>query len=234
MRGLGCRLLADRRIPVDDGVHLSADVYTPRRPGRYPAIVQVAAYSRELHTAGIPTGSNEIGSPPVFTDRGYVQVVVTRRGMGRSQGEAGVFLDPQDVDDHERCIACAARQPWCDGTVVGFGTSYYGLTQPLVAVRRPPALEAFFSNEITTDYFGNVFEFGGAFGLYFAGVWMGANFTETMYRLRVPPIAPALISRAIDSRVKSVWQPLVMKRIDTIFRQFMRNTPARCGSGTSI
>jgi predicted acyl esterase len=227
MRGLGCRLLADRRIPVDDGVRLSADVYTPKRPERYPAIVQFAAYSRELHTAGVPTGSNEIGSPPVFTDRGYVQVVVSRRGMGRSEGEAGVFLNPQDVDDHERCIAWAARQPWCDGTVVGFGTSYYGLTQPLVAVRRPPALRAFFCNEITTDYFGNIFEFGGTFGLYFAGVWMGANFTETMQRLRVPPIARALISRAIDSRAKSVWQPLVMKRIDTIFKSFMRNTPVR-------
>ncbi|MGH2587019.1 MAG: CocE/NonD family hydrolase, partial [Dehalococcoidia bacterium] len=52
MRGLGCRLLADRRIPVGDGFHLSADVYTPKRPGRYPAVVQFTAYSRELHTAG--------------------------------------------------------------------------------------------------------------------------------------------------------------------------------------
>ncbi|MGD9891421.1 MAG: hypothetical protein AB7U18_09035, partial [Dehalococcoidia bacterium] len=31
MRGLGCRILADRRIPVEDGVRLSADVYTPKR-----------------------------------------------------------------------------------------------------------------------------------------------------------------------------------------------------------
>lgn len=88
MSGLGCHLLADQRIPVDGGVRLSADVYTPKRHGRYPAVVQFAAYSRELHTAGVPTGSNEIGSPSVFTDRGYAPVVVTRRGMGRSQGEA--------------------------------------------------------------------------------------------------------------------------------------------------
>lgn len=97
MSGLGCHLLADERIPVDGSVRLSADVYTPKRRGRYPAVVQFAAYSRELHTAGIPTGSNEIGSPPVFTDRGYAPVVITRRGMGRSQGEAGVFFNTQDV-----------------------------------------------------------------------------------------------------------------------------------------
>ena len=76
MQGLGCRLLADQRVPVDGGVSLSADVYTPKRPGRYPAIVQFAAYSRELHTAGVPAGNNEIGSPPVFTGRGYTPVVV--------------------------------------------------------------------------------------------------------------------------------------------------------------
>jgi len=75
MQELGCRILADQRVPVDGGVSLSADVYTSKRPGRYPAIVMFAAYSHELHTAGIPTGSNEIGSPPIFTDRGYAPVV---------------------------------------------------------------------------------------------------------------------------------------------------------------
>ena len=153
MRGLGCRLLADQRVPVGDGISLSADVYVPKAAGRYPAIVQFAAYCKELHTAGVPTGNNEIGSPPVFTDRGYAPVVLTRRGMGRSQGEAGVFFNAQDVDDHARAIAWAAEQPWCNGEVVLFGTSYYGMTQPLVAVRRPPALKAFFCNEICTDYF---------------------------------------------------------------------------------
>ncbi len=159
--GLGCRLLADQRIPVEGGVTLSADVYTPKVPGRYPAIVQFAAYSRELHTAGIPTGSNEIGAPPVFTGHGYGQVVVMRRGMGRSGGEGRVFLNEQDVDDHAASIAWAAAQPWCDGRVVLFGTSYYGMTQPLVAVRRPPALKAFFCNEICTDYFRHLTQFGG-------------------------------------------------------------------------
>ncbi len=223
--GLGCRLLADRRIPVGDGVHLSADVYTPRRPGRYPAIVQFAAYSRELHSAGIPTGSNEIGSPPVFTDRGYAQVVITRRGMGRSEGEAGVFFNSQDVDDHERCIAWAAEQPWCDGNVVLFGTSYYGLTQPLVAVRQPPALRGFFCNEICTDYFRQVVRFGGVFNLYFLNLWMGANFTQAMYRLRVPPIVRAVISRIVNSPLKSVWQKMLTKRVNKMLLGFMRNTP---------
>ncbi|WP_421999304.1 CocE/NonD family hydrolase [Reyranella sp.] len=225
--GLGCRLLADQRIPVDDATTLSVDVYVPRVAGRYPAIVQFAAYSRELHTAGVPTGSNEIGSPPVFTSRGYAQVVAMRRGMGRSGGKEAVFLSPEDVDDHERVIAWAAAQPWCDGRVVLFGTSYYGMTQPLVAVRRPPALKAFFCNEICTDYFRHLLHFGGVCNLYFFNLWMGANFTQAMYDLRVPPVVRALISHVANSPLKRLWQPMMMKRVDAIYRAFMAKTPTR-------
>ncbi|MHB8884140.1 MAG: CocE/NonD family hydrolase [Methylovirgula sp.] len=225
--GLGCRLLADQRVPVEGGITLSADVYVPETPGRYPAVVQFAAYSKELHTAGAPTGTNEIGAPPVFTDRGYAQIVVSRRGMSRSAGEAGVFLNPQDVEDHAQAIAWAAAQDWCDGNVVLFGTSYYGMTQPLVAVKKPPALRAFFCNEICTDYFRQVFRFGGVPGLYFLLLWAGANFTNGMFRLRVPPIIRALLSQILNSRIKPYWTRFLMKRSDALYKSFMSATPVK-------
>ncbi|MBN8927846.1 MAG: acyl esterase [Rhodospirillales bacterium 69-11] len=224
-QGLGCRLLADQRIPMADGVTLSGDLYLPRKPGRYPVIVQFAAYTRELHTAGMPTGSNEIGCPPVFTNRGYAQLVLMRRGMGRSGGEQQGFLSDADVDDHEACIAWAAAQPWCDGRVVLFGTSYYGMTQPLVAVRRPPALKAFFCNEICTDYYRHLARFGGTPNLYFFSLWMGANFTEAMVRLRVPPVLRAALSHLTNSRLQPLWQKLLMRRVDALYRAFMQKTP---------
>ena len=65
-------------------------------------------------------------APPVFTDRGYAHVIVSRRGMGRSGGAEVVLSQRQDVDDHAQVIQWAAAQPWCDGQVVLFGTSYYG------------------------------------------------------------------------------------------------------------
>jgi uncharacterized protein len=226
-QGLGCRLLADRRIEVAPGVSLSADVYIPKAPGRYPAVLQFSAYTRELHTAGLPTGSNEVGCPPVFTDRGYAQIVVVRRGMDRSGGEAGVFLDEQDVDDHAKSIAWAAAQPWCDGRVVLFGTSYYGMTQPLVALRKPPALKAFFCNEICTDYYRHLLNFGGVFNLFFCNLWMGANFTPQIAALRAPPVVRALLSRLVNSRLKRLWAPLLMRNIDAIYTSFMSKTPTR-------
>ena len=35
----------------------------------------------------------------------YAHVIVTRRGMGHSEGETGVFFNDQDVDDHVEIIA---------------------------------------------------------------------------------------------------------------------------------
>lgn len=227
MSGLGCTMLSDQPVPVADNVSLAADIYLPQRPGRYPAVVVFSAYSKELQTAGAPTGTNETGSPPVFTDRGYVHIIVARRGMGRSQGKTGVFFNDRDVDDHERVIAWAAEQPWCDGNVVLFGTSYYGMVQPQVAVRRPPALKAFFSNEMCTDYFRHIVQFGGAPALYFVSLWMGANFTRTQIRLHVPPLIRALASQILNSPLKRFWWPLVQKRMTAIMRGFIRNTPVR-------
>jgi predicted acyl esterase len=109
--GLGCMLYADRMIPVADAASLAADVYVPKAPGRYPAVVVFSGYNKELQSSGAPTGTNETSSPPVFTDRGYAHVIVTRRGVGRSQGESVVFFNDTDVEDHARVIAWAASQP---------------------------------------------------------------------------------------------------------------------------
>ena len=69
MQGLGSRLLPDQMVPVAGRVALHTDVYLPHTPGRYPAVIMFGGYSTALPTAGIPLGSSEIGSPPVFADR---------------------------------------------------------------------------------------------------------------------------------------------------------------------
>ncbi|GLZ49176.1 hypothetical protein Acsp06_53610 [Actinomycetospora sp. NBRC 106375] len=227
MEGLGNRVLAGQCVPVGDGVTLNADAYTPATPGRYPAVVSFSAYSSETHTAGIPTGSNEIGSPPVFTDRGYCPVVVERRGMGRSTGEQVMFFDPQDVDDHEAVIAWAAEQPWCNGEVVLFGTSYYGMTQPQVAARKPPALKAFFANEMCTDFVRHLQQFGSVPNSFFFTLWMGANFTEAAGRRRMSPDLRALVSHVTNGPLHSLLEKVVHRSVDTVFRRFMAATPTR-------
>ena len=227
MRGLGCQIIADQMIPMADGVSLAGDIYLPKKSGRYPAILVFGAYTKELHAAGIPAGTNEVGSPPVFTDRGYAHVIVTRRGMGRSEGTTGVFFNDNDVDDHEAIIAWVAAQPWCDGQVVLFGISYFGCTQPQVAVRRPPALKGFFCDEICTDYFRHITAFGGTPGIYFLNLWTGANFTQSLVQMRMAPIVRAMLSWVLNTPLKKLWWPQMQKRLPQIQNGFMTHTPVR-------
>lgn len=225
--GLGCRILADQMIEVAPTIALAADVYIPKAQGRYPAIVSFAAYSKELQAAGVPAGNNETGSPPVFTDRGYVHIIVTRRGMGRSGGKDAVYLNDTDVADHAKVIQWAAAQPWCDGQVALFGTSYYGMTQPQVARLRPPALKGFFANEMCTDFFRHIAMFGGAPQPDFFALWMGANFTPFQFALRIPPLIRALVSHIANSPLKHLWWPQVKKRMTRIMKAFQRQVPTR-------
>jgi len=225
--GLGCRIMADQMIDVAPSVALAADVYLPRTAGRFPAIVSFSAYAKELQAAGVPSGNNETGSPPIFTDRGYAHVIVTRRGMGRSGGDDAVYLNDTDVEDHAKVIAWVAEQPWCDDQVVLFGTSYYGMTQPQVARLRPPALKGFFTNEMCTDYFRHIAMFGGAPQPDFFALWMGANFTPLQFRLRVPPLLRAAASHVLNSPLKQVWWPLLKKRLVRIMKAFQRQAPTR-------
>src|ERR1039457_641640 len=226
-QGLGCTLHADQMIPVAEGISLGADVATPKHEGRYPSVVLFAAYSHELQQTGAPTGTNETGSSAVFTDRGYNHVVVSRRGMGRSQGESGVFFNSTDVDDHIAVIEWCAKQAWCDGNVVLFGTSYYAMVQPEAAVRRPPSLKAFFANGLDTDYFRQVVMFGGAPQVDFLTLWMGANFTETQEKLHLPPLLRAALSHVFNSPLKDLWEPALQKRMVAIQNEFKKGVPAR-------
>jgi uncharacterized protein len=223
--GLGCTIHADRMIPVADGISLAADIYTPKVAGRYPAVVVFSAYSHQLQASGLPTGVNETGEPSVFTDRGYNHVMVSRRGMGGSQGDSVIFFNDTDVDDHVAVIEWCARQPWCDGNVVLFGTSYYAVVQPLVAARQPPSLRGFFGNGLDTDYFRHIAMFGGAPQVDFLTLWMGANFTVAQEKLHVPPIVRAAISHVVNSPLKHLWEPAIQKRMTEIQQSFKKKTP---------
>ncbi|MCW8471276.1 CocE/NonD family hydrolase [Fluoribacter gormanii] len=219
--GLGCKLLADVMIPMQDGVHLSADVYTPAKSGKYPVILQFSAYNRDLHTTGLPSGNNEIGSPPVITDRGYVQVIVTARSIGRSEGTFQPWQNEQETQDHAHCIEWAAQQPWSNGDVCLFGTSYYGMNQASVAALNPPSLRAFFANEICTDFYRHLFHYGGVFNADFLNLWVGANFNPATVHRYIAPWKRALLSHLIS--YPWLWNKLIKPNLTKIIARFKKN-----------
>jgi len=141
----------DVLVRVRDGVHLCVDVYRPDSPERFPALLAFAVYNKDLQslelTDAVPpqpawghlwTGPMEAGDTRFFVSRGYVHVIGSPRGIGKSEGGGSREWDSYDL------IEWIAAQPWCDGNVGMIGISGFGAEQLYVAKQQPPHLKAIF------------------------------------------------------------------------------------------
>ncbi len=121
----------DQKIPMRDGVKLSATIYRdPAQTKRVPVIVVLTPYIA-AHAAkqGI-----------YFAQHGYVFAAIDLRGRGNSDG---TFVPGQvEAKDGFDAIEWLAKQPWCDGQVAMWGGSWLGFTQWSVAKEFPPHLKA--------------------------------------------------------------------------------------------
>jgi uncharacterized protein len=163
----------DVAVPMRDGVHLSANVFRPDAPGRYPTILVRTPYNK---------GSAISPTYAPFVARGYAVVVQDVRGRYASEG---VFRpleqEPADGDDTLNWIA---RQPWSDGKIGMLGGSYLGIVQWKVAVLNNPHLKAIFpSVSGCDDYLDRFYSPGGAMKLGQRLLWMSEN-------LRAPRFHP--------------------------------------------
>lgn len=122
----------DVRIPMRDGVTLSADIYRPDTAAPVPVILVRTPYDNG--TAG------HVAEGKRWARRGYAYVAQDVRGRGESDG---VFYPlATEADDGYDTIEWLARQPWSSGKVGMMGGSYLGWVQTYAAIRRPPALRA--------------------------------------------------------------------------------------------
>jgi uncharacterized protein len=120
------------RVKMRDGVELSADVYRPDSPGKFPTILRRTPY---VKASG---GARALDRVRKFVSKGYVVVYEDVRGRGDSDG-AFVPYRTDGIDGYDTIEWCAA-QPWSGGKVVTFGGSYEGVNQWLAAVQQPPHL----------------------------------------------------------------------------------------------
>ena len=84
------------------------------------------------------TGPMEAGDTKFFVSRGYVHVIGSPRGVGKSEGGGSREWDCYDL------IEWIAAQPWCDGNVGMVGISGFGAEQLAAAKKQPPHLRAIF------------------------------------------------------------------------------------------
>ena len=141
----------DVAVTMRDGIELSVDVYRPDADAKFPALLAFSIYNKDLQgpdvAASLPpqpawsplwAGLLEAGDTRFFVSRGYVHVIGSPRGVGKSGSGGSREWDCYDL------IEWIGKQPWCDGNVGMIGISGFGAEQLAVAKQQPPSLKAIF------------------------------------------------------------------------------------------
>jgi hypothetical protein len=128
------RSLFHQRVPMRDGVTLSADVYLPAgAPYKRPVILSRTPY--------LKAGMAVVERAQEFVKRGYVYVAMDVRGRGDSEGDAFNPYVHEGQDGYDSIEWCGSQE-WSDGNVGTYGGSYLGTIQWLAALEQPPHLRA--------------------------------------------------------------------------------------------
>jgi uncharacterized protein len=132
----------DVMVAVRDTVLLATDIYRPATgsvaaPERLPVLLHRTPYDKsEAATVAIAE---------TLAKHGYVVMVQDTRGRHHSQGVFEKYYSYDAYDGYDT-IEWAARQPFCDGKVGMYGTSYAAHTQADAAKLAPPHLRALLLN----------------------------------------------------------------------------------------
>ncbi len=144
--------MEQQRIPMPDGVRLSATLYMPdstKAGEKFPALLEYLPYRKDDATA-----ARDYPVHSWFAAHGYVSVRVDIRGFGTSEGvPTNREYSEQEQLDGEQVIAWLASQPWSSGKVGMFGISWGGFNSIQLAMRRPPALKAIIAVDATEQLF---------------------------------------------------------------------------------
>jgi uncharacterized protein len=184
----GIKIEKDVFVTVRDGVRLAANIYRPDAKGKFPALLAMAGYGKELQEELIPPqplnksalwdGNIEAGDTSNIVPRGYVHVIADSRGTGDSEGEFMGMWKQQEGRDGADIVEWIAKQPWCDGNVGMIGYSYYGGMQLKVAIQQPPHLKAIFVSHCSSDFYRDFSYSEGILGLFLYGLWDGRHGTS--------------------------------------------------------
>ncbi len=133
-------------VPTRDGTRLAVDVALPgdRTPdAKLPALIELTRYWRasEDPATGDPYPSLDVWDR-AFLSHGYAVVQVDVRGSGASFGVRTAEYGPQEVRDGWDIVEWIVKQPWSDGKVGAYGTSYTGTTAELLTATGHPAIKA--------------------------------------------------------------------------------------------
>lgn len=155
----------DVRMPMRDGIKLSADIWLPPAEGKYPAIFVRLPY--------LKTNPRVPQMGKFFTSQGYAAIIQDVRGRGDSEGKEFDFYFPDGKDGYDS-IEWIAEQPWCNGKVGMMGVSYLAAVQWLAAREKPPHLVCITPTAPSGRYFDELPYVGGAWSMRWALQWINS------------------------------------------------------------
>lgn len=159
-----------------DGTRLAVDLYRPDSPGRFPTLLTMHPYCKDVESTveigkrlksfNVEFAAVEAGDHEFWATRGYSHVIADCRGTGKSQGKYFGLTSPQEQQDGYDLVEWVAQQPWCDGNVGMIGISYLAVIQYLVAAQQPPHLKAIFPQDGWGDLYRDIMYQGGIPGVF--------------------------------------------------------------------
>jgi putative CocE/NonD family hydrolase len=133
-------------ITMGDGVKLAADIHLPKELAsgeKVPTLLVQTRYRRSTYdplSGAIVSMLTELDE--FFLQNGYAVVNVDVRGTGASFGSRKIEYGPVEVMDGYAVVEWIVQQPWSNGKVGAYGTSYAGTTSEFLLANQHPAVKA--------------------------------------------------------------------------------------------
>ncbi|RJP15303.1 MAG: CocE/NonD family hydrolase [Candidatus Abyssobacteria bacterium SURF_5] len=170
-------------LTMRDGVKIAVDLHLPKGlpdGEKIPTIIYQTRYIRSLEyrwpfSLLIGTPNEVTRSQKFFTSYGYAWVSVDARGSGASFGSWPYPYAPDEIKDGAEIVDWIIRQPWSDGKVGTFGTSYTGSTSEFLLVNNHPAVKAAAPRFSLFDGYTDIAFPGGIHQTWFTEKWAAGN-----------------------------------------------------------
>ncbi len=200
------------RVPMPDGLTLEAEHYFPKADGSFPTILFRTPYGLSTDNARPVTAVTNF---PVqrFTERGYHVVVQSTRGRFGSEGSWKPFFNEEA--DGRATLDWIAQQPWFNGSLGLFGSSYVGYTQWAVAANAPSYVKALVPSITTANLPSSMWVDDQTLSLDTTARWMlltvGPNYTPSPLGL-----AWLMTPQGQDRYLAEAFQHLPLHEIDEV------------------
>ncbi|MFF1723361.1 CocE/NonD family hydrolase [Streptomyces sviceus] len=159
-------------VPMEmrDGTVLRADVYQPGGSGPWPVLLSRLPRGKQMPLAVA------VLDPLAAARRGFMVALQDTRGRFASEGEWEPWT--REENDGYDTVRWAAALPGANGSVGMIGASYFGHTQWMAALSKPPELKAIAPMVTWSDPDDGLWTRGGAIELGITAPWtlvMGAE-----------------------------------------------------------